>query len=168
MKIELVMASMQEHDTLLRNLYQFYMYEFSRFMDWRVTGGGRFEETDLDGCWEKNGRQVFLIKVESHIGGFAIVDVRVASPIIPGEIIMEMVEFFVLVGFQRKGIGALAAISLFNRFPGKWEVFELKQNIDAQSFWRTVIGQYSHNQYSEVTLKSGIVQRFDNSAYAGQ
>src|SRR5215813_8577167 len=104
---------MLEHDTLLRNLYQFYMYEFSRFMDWRVTGGGRFEESDLDGCWEKNGRQVFLIKADGHVAGFAIVDVRVPSPIIPGEIIMEMVEFFILGGSQRKGVGAQAAVALF-------------------------------------------------------
>jgi len=166
MHVELVAGTMQEHDTLLRNLYQFYMYEYSRYMEWRVTNGGRFEETDLDGCWEKKGRQVFLIKADNIVAGFAIVDVNVASPMIPGEIIMEMVEFFVMGGFQRKGIGVQAATMLFNRFPGKWEVFELKKNVNAQAFWRTIIDHYTHGHYTEVTLKSGYVQRFDNTEIA--
>ncbi len=166
MNVELVSATMHEHDTLLRNLYQFYMYEFSRFMEWHVTGGGRFEETDLDGCWEKKGRQVFLIEANSQIAGFAIIDVNVPSPMIPGEIIREMVEFFVMGSFQRKSIGRQAALMLFDRFPGKWEVFELKNNLNAQHFWRTIIGTYMNNQYTEVTLKSGFVQRFDNSTQA--
>jgi predicted acetyltransferase len=166
MKVELTAATMEEHDTLLRNLYQFYMYEFSHFMEWRVTGGGRFEETDLDGCWEKKGRLVFLIKADGQVAGFAIVDVNVPSPMIPGEIIMEMVEFFIMGGFQRQGVGQEAAVTLFNRFPGKWEVFELKKNVNAQHFWRAIIGTYTSSQFTEVTLKSGFVQRFDNSAYA--
>jgi predicted acetyltransferase len=165
MKVELVAASMLEHDPLLRNLYQFYVYEFSRFFDQQVSNDGRFEETGLEGCWDKKGRRVFLIKADDQIAGFAIVDVNVPSPMIPGEIIMEMVEFFVMAGFQRSGVGRQAALNLFRRFPGKWEVFELKSNLNAQQFWRIIIGTYTHDQYKEVTLKSGFVQRFDNSGY---
>lgn len=87
---------------------------------------------------------------------------------IPGEIIMEMVEFFVIGSFQRKSIGRQAALMLFDRFPGKWEVFQLKNNLNAQHFWRAIIGTYMNNQYTEVTLKSGFVQRFDNSAHTDQ
>jgi predicted acetyltransferase len=47
-----------------------------------------------------------------------------------------MAEFFILRKYRHQGIGARAAWELFDRFPGRWEVFEIIENTAAQEFWR--------------------------------
>jgi predicted acetyltransferase len=169
MNIELVPATIPQHDTLLRNLWQFYMYDFSRFMtDWRLTSGGRFFETDLDGVWSRPYRQVFILQVLNDIAGFTIADVKRHSYLTDDPEVNYLAEFCVLAPFQGKGIGAAAATQLFDRFRGRWEVFEMEENRPAQAFWRKVIGRYMKGDYREMISKDhhGIVQLFDNSVQA--
>lgn len=164
-KIEIRRATMREHDTLLRNVYQFYLYEYSTFMtDWRVLAGGRFYETDLDGIWTDKGRHVFLIYADDDLAGFAFIE-EVAKSYLTGEAqIIFMEEFYILSYFQKQGVGEKAAGLLFDHFPGKWEVSELPQNVRAQAFWRKVIGRYTNDNFREITIpeKDYVVQMFDN------
>jgi predicted acetyltransferase len=46
-------------------------------------------------------------------------------------------------------VGRAAAVALFNRFPGRWEVAQLEANTAAQAFWRRVIGDYTGGDYTE-------------------
>lgn len=154
MTLEIFPATMQEHDTLLRNLYQFYLYEFTRFVEGYVTAGGRFEESDLDDCW-KRGRQIFLAKVGEHYAGFAILDEDTPSRFVEGERVRYMLEFFIMAYFQGKGFGEQFARFCFDRFPGKWEVAELIENVNAQHFWRKIIGRYTGGQYQEKLIHDG-------------
>ncbi|MFN8374996.1 MAG: GNAT family N-acetyltransferase [Anaerolineae bacterium] len=143
MNIELVRASSRD-DTTLRNLYQFYIYEFTRFMtNWHVNYAGRYTEDDLDEVWYKPQRQTFLVKVNHELAGFAIIDHKVPSHYVPDVLdSVCMVEFFILAAFQAQGIAEQVAVRLFDMFPGSWEVFELEKNIRAQRFWRRVISTY--------------------------
>jgi predicted acetyltransferase len=65
-------------------------------------------------------------------------------------------------------VGEHVARTLFDRFPGRWEVSELRDNLAAQAFWRRVIGRYTGSAYREVTLDDsrwrGPVQSFDSRA----
>jgi predicted acetyltransferase len=165
MPIELVKASSRD-DTTIRNLYQLYIYEFTRFMtNWHTNYAGRYTEDDLDEIWHKPNRHTFLVKVEGELGGFAIVDHGVPSRYWGDGLSVVMVEFFILAAFQGQGIAEQVAIRLFDMHPGKWEIFELEKNVRAQHFWRRTIRLYTNGQFREVPSLSGqgIVQLFDNS-----
>ncbi len=165
MNIEVVRAGSRD-DTTLRNLYQFYIYEFTRFMThWHVNYAGRFTEDDLDEVWYKPKRNTFLVKVDGELAGFAIVDHGVRGEYSDAPEIVLMVEFFVMAAFQGQGIAEQVAIRLFDLYPGKWEVFELEKNVRAQRFWRRIIGRYTDGQYREAASPDGkgVVQFFDNS-----
>jgi predicted acetyltransferase len=165
MPIELVRASSRD-DTTIRNLYQFYIYEFTRFMaNWHTNYAGRYTEDDLDEIWHKPNRHTFLVKIEGELAGFAIVDYGVPGQYWTDAASVVMVEFFIMAQFQGKGIAELVAVQLFDMYPGKWVVFELEKNVRAQRFWRRTIERYTNGQFREVPSLSGqgIVQLFDNS-----
>lgn len=168
MNLELIPATAQEHDTLLRNLYQFYLYEFSRLVEGYLTPAGRFEESDLDGCWTRKGTHVFLVRVNEHPAGFAIIDEQI-NPDGSGEVRYYMREFFIMAQFQGRGIGEKVAHDCFNRFPGLWKVSQIIENVNAQHFWRKIITRYMGAKPNEATLNDGraIAQYFDTADRAG-
>ena len=169
MDVTVTEATLNDEPTF-RNLFQFYLYDFSRFMNWHVTYAGRFYEIDLDGCWTDASRQPFLIRVDQQLAGFAIVDTRGHSDLSGATDVREMSEFFVLAAMRRRGFGARAATVLFDRFPGRWEVRQLDQNVEAIAFWHTLIDRYTDGRYTETHFDDqrwrGLVQFFDNSAHA--
>jgi predicted acetyltransferase len=148
MNFELVLATEAEHDTLLRNLYQLYLYEFSRFTtEWRVQEDGRFPETDLEECWEDAHRRIFLIRSKDEWAGFAIVDLDL--PDTDGSTVHELAEFFIMPPYRRHGMGENVARQLFDQYKGRWELAIVETNEDALHFWRTVLGRYTGNQFTE-------------------
>ncbi len=148
MEIELVAANEREHDTLLRNLYQLYLYEFSRFTaEWRVQEDGRFLETDLEDCWDDVHRRIFLIRVDGEWAGFAIVDLELPDK--DGSTVNELTEFFVMPPYRRNRIGETVSQRLFDTFKGQWELAIVETNEEARYFWRAVLARYTHNHFSE-------------------
>ncbi len=162
-------ATLNDEPTF-RNLFQFYIYEFSRFMRWPVTYSGRFIEVDLDGCWSDENRHPYLIRVDRQLAGFAIVDGYATSELSGDPDVRQMSEFFVLAALRRQGVGSQAAATLFDRFPGRWEVRQLAQNADAVAFWRAVLARYTDGRFTEKVFDDqrlrGTAQFFDNSTYA--
>ena len=75
----------------------------------------------------------------------------------------RMSEFFVLRKHRRQGVGRRAVFTLFDRFRGKWEIFELARNATAISFWRRVIGEYGAGRHDETTDELGVRQVIDTS-----
>ncbi|MGQ9904695.1 MAG: GNAT family N-acetyltransferase [Anaerolineae bacterium] len=153
-------------DDLLRNLYQLYLYDFSEFMDWAVNARGRFDESDLDGCWDDPRRHHYLIRVDGQPAGFVMIDEVDRSRLTGQSDILLMREFFVLRAYRRHGVGRIAACRAFEMFPGRWEVFQLQENVVAQKFWRKVIGEYTAGNYVETACSEpgwrGVMQTFDN------
>lgn len=148
MAIELVAANEAEHDTLLRNLYQLYLYEFSRFTtEWRVQDNGRFAETDLEECWDGEHQRIFLIRVDGEWAGFAIVNLEL--PDVDGSTVNELSEFFIMPPYRRNHVGEAVACRLFDEYRGRWELTIVETNEDALHFWRAVLGRYTGNQFAE-------------------
>jgi predicted acetyltransferase len=163
--IELMRAAPRD-DTTIRNLYQLYFYEFTRFMThWHVNYAGRYTEDDLDNLWHKSYRHTYLIKVDGELAGFAIIDDFTSEK--PSaectNIVVE--EFFIMAAFQARGIAEQVATRLFDMYYGQWEVFVLEQNARAHRFWRRVIDRYTNSQYQEMPSADGrgMVRYFDNS-----
>ena len=81
-----------------------------------------------------------------------------------GEGTRDISEFFIVRRHRRRGVGTEVARLVFDRYPGKWEVTQLTRNVDAQAFWRRVIGAYTGGRYEERPRPDGrgVMQRFDN------
>lgn len=140
--IELLPADQQDKP-IVQNLGRFYVYEFTGFTGWRCGEDGLYGCRDLSGYWDTG--HPYLLRVADELAGFAIVD-RAAGD---DEIDYYIAEFFVLARFQRRGVGRFAAHTLFDRFPGRWEVAQLPGYQRAIRFWRTVIDEYTQGHFEE-------------------
>ncbi|MFD1887653.1 GNAT family N-acetyltransferase [Paenibacillus wenxiniae] len=131
---------------IIREMMQFYLYDFTYYLNIELTDKGRFPEyPDLDEFWSRPGRKFpYLIYSGFHIAGFALVD-RLDN----GEADYYMTEFFILHKYRRSGVGTWAACELFRRYPGRWKVTQVSNNLAAQTFWRRIIGEYTEEQYVE-------------------
>jgi predicted acetyltransferase len=143
-----------EDKSLIRNLMQFYLYEITAFDGAGPNRHGLFEYRYLDHYWTEDGRAAgrvpFLIQVGDDVAGFALK--HRWSVISRSPDASTVAEFFVLPSWRRQGVGRAAATTLFDRFPGPWEVRELRTNLSAQRFWCTVIGAYTNGNYQELDL----------------
>jgi predicted acetyltransferase len=150
---------------LLGNLFQFYCYDFAEILGGRVGADGCFVTPPLEPYWEDSWRHPFLVRVHAELAGFALVQRR--SRITGDTETWDVAEFFVMRPYRRKGVGSQAAVDLFDRFRGRWEVRQIHANVAATHFWRAVIAHYTGGRYTELTYDDdrwrGPVQAFDNS-----
>lgn len=130
---------------LVRNLMQFYLYEMSAFDGSSPNRHGVFEYPRLDQYWTEeggeDGRVPFMIGVDGTTVDFALRNRW--SVVEQAGTACTVAEFFVLRTWRRQGVGRAAATSLFDRFSGPWEMRELRANLPAQCFWRSVISAYT-------------------------
>ena len=158
MRIELYEAK-REDAPILANLLQLYLHDFTDWADWDVEPDGRYDTSDLDGCWDDDARHPFIVVVDGHLAGFAIVDRGSADT--DDADVWDMAEFFVMRKYRRRGVGGEIARRLFARFPGRWEVREMAGNVIAQAFWRRTIAAWTHDAYTESPrAQGGVMQRF--------
>lgn len=163
MTVEVKKASVR-HKPILERLMQLYLYDFSEIEGGDLNRKGLFEYKYLDSYWTQSGRFPFLIYVDDKTAGFVLVSSHTylhkkgqAKPV---------AEFFVMRKYRRQGVGKTVAFRIFDKFPGKWEVQETKRNLTAQRFWRLVIDEYTHDNFTETILDNkawhGPIQSFDN------
>ena len=164
---------------IITNLARFYIYDMSEFTGWNFPADGLFDsENQFANYWGRPGKRIwpqtwlgfpFLIRVDGHPAGFALVKRICEAP--PS---FDMGEFFIARQHRRKGIGRLAAVRLFDRFPGRWEVREMPANKPAQAFWRRTIAAYTGGVFTETQEvfadydnREFVVQRFETRPPAG-
>jgi predicted acetyltransferase len=147
MQIEIEPANEVQHDQLLRNLYQLYLYEYSRFtQEWRVGEDGRFPETDLEDCWSDPHAKVFLFRVDGAWAGLAIVYVGLGKEE-TGKF-NELAEFFIMPPYRRQRVGETVARRLFDQFKGRWLLSVLATNLEGLHFWRSLLDRYTNGQFT--------------------
>lgn len=159
MNVEITPARTDEEGALAA-LLQLYVYDFSEALGLDVASDGRYRAPPTE------GRDAFLIRVDGKLAGFAL---HLAKSRLTGEEgVNDVAEFFVLQRYRRSGVGEQAACWLFDRFPGRWEVRQKKENTRAIAFWRRVIGRYTAGRFDEELVADerwdGPVQRFDNTS----
>lgn len=125
-----VVPATPAHEPVLAQLLELYVYDFSELTDQDVGEDGRFGYDHLEQYWNDSDRHAFLIHADARLAGLALV--QSGAP-------HDMAEFFVLRKYRRDGVGILAARSLFDRFPGQWQVRQLAGNPAATAFWRQAI-----------------------------
>lgn len=132
---------------LLRRLMQLYLYDLGSIDGWRIGPDGLYGDAErIERFWTEPGRRAFLVKVDAELAGFALIRDEAE---LAGAGTHEISEFFVLRKFRRRGVGEQAATRLFDLVPGPWELTQLASNVDAQEFWRRVIGRYTGGDFSD-------------------
>jgi len=142
-----VRSAKQHEASILENLLQLYVHDFSEFEEIYPGADGRYAYPYLAHYWEDPGRYPFLIRVDNNLAGFALL--RLDSDPVTGQQAMDVAEFFVLRTYRRHGVGARAARKLWDLFPGQWHVRVLNSNEAAYHFWKTIIGEYTNSRFSE-------------------
>jgi predicted acetyltransferase len=156
MSYEIIKANLDNKETLT-NLLQFYIYDFSEFIEAHVGENGRFDDYPLNDYWIEENYFPYLIKVNGNYAGFVLVKWIEAET----KSFFSISEFFIMKTYRRAGVGKSVAKDIFRLHKGNWEVFQMAKNELAQSFWRNVIKEYTCGQFTE-KLENGkrVTQEF--------
>lgn len=159
MNFELIRAS-KEFKDIIKNLMQFYIYDFSEFVPNDVESDGLFKPyASLDDYWqEEEHRFPYLIKISEKCVGFVLVRSNNSERYN----YFSIAEFFVMRKYRRSGIGKAAAGRLFDLYKGNWEVEQRESNMPAQAFWRKVIADYTQGAFAERAENGRSIQYFKN------
>jgi predicted acetyltransferase len=159
-----VLPAAPEQEPVLANLLELYAHDFSPYLDLRLQPDGRFGYPSLPLYWREESRFPFLVKVDGHLAGFALVS---RGSRISGEPrVWDMAEFFIVRGYRKRGIGAAVAREIWRRFPGAWEVRVLESNQPARAFWAAAIralpGSNAEEAVAELQQKRWVVFSFSS------
>jgi len=146
----------------LINVYPFYLHDLSAFDDayYTLDDRGLWSPDHLPGWLQEDTDHPFILLESGRRVGFALVN-QAPSPHMQPGMDFRMSEFFVLRSYRGQGIGRRAVFTLFDRFRGKWEIFELPRNEPAIRFWRGAIGAYG--RYAETSGPSHVRQVIDTT-----
>jgi predicted acetyltransferase len=156
MNFELIYAPKDCID-VIRNLMQFYIYDFSEYMDYDVEENGLYKAyPNLEEYWKEEGCKFpYIIKKGKKYVGFILV-----NKLKTDKDCFSIAEFFIMKKYRREGIGKAAARQLFTLYKGDWQVHQRENNIPAQKFWRKVINEYADGQFSERLENGRRIQNF--------
>lgn len=138
--LEIVRATL-EQQPILANLFQLYAHDFSQFHEVELGPDGRFTYNDLPLYWRGRHRHPFLIMVDRKLAGFVLL--KRGSEVSKSDNVWDVVEFFILRGLRRRGIGTRVAHKIWQQFPGLWEVRVLESNLSARDFWKQAIERFT-------------------------
>ena len=123
---------------------------------------GYFGYPYLDYYWVEPDRYPFIVIVDGKLAGFALINQHTYFP----DSQYSVAEFFILRKYRRRGIGRQAAVDIFDRFAGRWEISKLSTNVTALRFWSDVIKSYLPKNYTETVVeiknKKRVISCFDN------
>jgi len=156
MEFEVIQAQKQ-HQEILSNLMQFYIYDFSEFLKFDVEKDGLYSEYPLEEYWkEEDHRFAYMVKQEDKYVGFVLVkymDTREQN-------YYSIAEFFIFKKYRKEGIGKAVATHIFDLHQGKWEVCQIEDNTSAQIFWHKTIDEYTKGRFAERIEKGKVIQTF--------
>jgi predicted acetyltransferase len=164
LKKELVKVRESEK-SVLRQLLELYAHDFSEFDGADVNEHGFYGYTHFDYYWTEDSRYPFFIEVDGKLAGFVLVNEYCYVVKEPGA--KSIAEFFVMRKYRRQGVGKWAAVQVFEKFPGKWEVIQHGDNEPSKIFWEIVIRAYTSGNFRRERAKTewweGQALIFDNS-----
>ncbi len=161
-RVELHEASAADAPALER-LLQLYQYDFSEIDGGVIDGTGLYRYVTLRGYWAEPDHHAFFVRVNDELAGCVLVK--------PGSLSDDdahgwlVDEFFVMRKFRRRGVGREVARRIFDRFPGRWELWETARNAGAQTFWRTVLAEYTGGRFKEAIVHGRPTQTFESGPH---
>lgn len=92
-----------EEKSILSNLLEKYLYEFSRWTNEDIREDGLYGYQYLDCYWTEANRFPYFVKVDGKIAGFILVNDYPEVPNLETDFCMS--EFFILLKYRKKGYG---------------------------------------------------------------
>jgi predicted acetyltransferase len=136
----------QEDDKfVLRQLHEFYEYDFSEYLGTDVNAHGTYDCKYLDLYWREPNLHPYLIRVAEKLAGFVLVNDR--GDFGPDRRCLN--HFFIITKYRKRGVGLAAAIRIFDKTPGKWEVKQHPDHTGSTIFWRKVVDRYTGGNFKE-------------------
>ncbi len=144
---EIVTVKFEQKETLA-NLMQFYLYDSSEYNDDEVDSSGKMDLGEyFDAYWLEPERYPFFIKHADKLVGFALIRQLNQDQ-------HSVAEFFVMKKYRRLGIGKRAAFLLFDMFQSEWHIAQEHNNLAAQTFWKSIVKEYTNNNFQETFSNS--------------
>lgn len=134
MDVDLVLAS---DKTVLANLLQLYLYDFSEIHGNELTPTGTYYYPYLDSYFADPAYEPWLVTADGKPAGFALARTDADT-----DGAWNVSEFFVVRKYRRRGVARTAARLLFARHPGPWTLSFHHDNPTAIAFWRPLIREY--------------------------
>jgi predicted acetyltransferase len=151
-QVELIPAERDE-ESILANLLELYIHDFSEFNNCEIGGNGRFGYGSLPLYWSEPDRHPFLVRTNGKLAGLVLVT---RWPSISGDWpVWDMAEFFILRGYRRCGIGTSVAHQVWKTLPGRWEVRVMESNAPAQHFWAQAVSTFMGEAVNPVHVERG-------------
>jgi len=147
MQIDVVRAA-ADQEPVIANLLELYAHDFSEFIDLKIGVDGRFGYKPLPLYWRDSNRFPFLVRANGDLAGFVLV--QKGSAVSGAADIWDMAEFFVLRRYRKQRVGLMVAHSIWQMFPGRWEVRISERNSVAQSFWQRAVSEFTGAQAQSV------------------
>ena len=152
MKVELQKINLDEK-SVIQNMMQFYLYDYSDTDKRDINSWGLFEYEYLDSYFDEDEDRVpFFIKLNDIVVGFVLINNH--SVLSDAKDVRSIAEFFVMKKYRRIGIGTATVKSVFDSYPGKWEIKIDENNKVALAFWRKCIKDSTNGNYKEKYLKN--------------
>lgn len=164
----------EEEKAIIRSLFSYYFHDMSQYDPgilineyglpvWHGFDAPQprtHEECIAFNWWIRDSCIPHLIRADGVPAGFVFVN---AGPhFLPEGVDYDVQDFFITAKFRRRGVGRLAALAVFERYRGRWEVVQLAANAPAIAFWNQVVGEYTGGNYD--VLDGGARQRFCNDS----
>lgn len=153
-----VTPATKEEQPVLANLYQLYIHDFTDFVELPLRNDGRFDYDPLPPYWSEPGRFPFIVRVDAKLAGFALV--KRGSDFSGKTEVWDMADFFVVRGVRGKGVGYSVAKTIWQQFPGLWEVRVITTNVPAQRFWTKAISRFLGKAIEPELLTKGEATRY--------
>ncbi len=118
-------------------MIQLYRYDSSEFDGHILNRHGLCLYKYFDHQWTDEYRRPFLVRADGEIAGFALVSLDIPQTYMKwskAEKTNSISDFFIMRKFRRKGVGKKVAFSIFDKFPGTWEVRQTSGNLPAYQF----------------------------------
>jgi predicted acetyltransferase len=138
----------QSSDSVLRNLFEFYLHDLAEWFKFDQLPDGRYTQS-TDPYWQ-NGHDVYLLYAAEIPVGFALL-----GPAETSVDTKDMHEFFVVRRHRREGIGQEFAEHTWRLHPGPWLVRVYSANEPAVPFWRKAISEFTGGDYLEEIHRRG-------------
>ena len=158
-----------EQKSVLIQLLNLYCYDFTEYSNEDINEYGYYVDDDIKYYTENLGinpkMHPFFILFDGKLAGFVIAGVGSYLLYLDDENAYVIENFFIMKKYRRNGIGSFVAKAIFDMFKGKWEVCQKQNNLPARKFWKSVISEYTGNNYQECGTENdemvGFI--FDNS-----
>lgn len=138
----------EEDRSVLSNLLEFYLYDFSEFEHTDVNNNGLFGYSYLDHYFRDDNRDAYFILADGKHAGFVLIH----NHTLLKDTDIAIAEFFVMRKYRKRGVGRTVIREILNRYPTCIEIPVRSKNQEGLKFWKKITQQL--NDIIDVTTES--------------